>query len=213
MRFPSTVFLKKNGNGWAHNIESVTKLLKCNVFAQVNYQKIGNFLYFSFFFKCAYIIFNNSGNINHQNAQKHIPKVLKIAKARCIWLVVVYDNLPWIFLHNGLCVRKAKMPENKISKKFSDGTGAARADEDWAGTFSEWIKCQLRNECLFFWVHGEWIVARDKQIAWTAKRFSDDLFVPRYDSFPPWTQKNRHSFLIFTMFPTSTLSKILREKL
>ena len=24
----------------------------------------------------------------------------------------------------------------------------------------------------------------DKQIAWTAKRFSDDLFVPRYDSFP-----------------------------
>ena len=42
----------------------------------------------------------------------------------------------------------------------------------------------LRNECLFFWVHGEWIVARDKQIAWTAKRFSADLFVPRYDSFP-----------------------------
>ena len=42
----------------------------------------------------------------------------------------------------------------------------------------------LRNECLFFWVHGVWIVARDKQIAWTAKRFSCDLFVPRYDSFP-----------------------------
>ena len=36
----------------------------------------------------------------------------------------------------------------------------------------------------FFWVHGEWIVARDKQIAWTAKRFSADLFVPRYDSSP-----------------------------
>ena len=71
----------------------------------------------------------------------------------------------------------------------------------------------LRNECLFFLVHGEWIVARDKQIAWTAKRFSDDLFVPRYDSFPHEHRKNRHSFLIFTMFPTSTLSKILREKL
>ena len=42
----------------------------------------------------------------------------------------------------------------------------------------------LRNECLFFWVHGVWIVARDKQIAWTAKRFSCDLFVPRYDLFP-----------------------------
>ena len=23
----------------------------------------------------------------------------------------------------------------------------------------------LRNGCLFFWAHGEWIVARDKQIA------------------------------------------------
>ena len=46
------------------------------------------------------------------------------------------------------------------------------------------VDIYLRNECLFFWVHGEWIVARDKQIAWTAKRFSGDLFVPRYDSFP-----------------------------
>ena len=48
----------------------------------------------------------------------------------------------------------------------------------------------------FFWVHGLWFVERDKQIAWTA-----------------WTQKIRHSFLIFTMFPTRTLSKIPREKL
>ena len=31
---------------------------------------------------------------------------------------------------------------------------------------------------------GVWIVARDKQIAWTAKRFSGDLFVPHYDSYP-----------------------------
>ena len=54
----------------------------------------------------------------------------------------------------------------------------------------------------FFWVHGEWIVARDKQIAWTAKRFSADLFVPRYDSFPMNPEKKRHSFLIFTMLPT-----------
>ena len=36
----------------------------------------------------------------------------------------------------------------------------------------------------FFWVHGEWIVPRDKQIAWTAKQFLDDFFVPCYDSFP-----------------------------
>ena len=67
---------------------------------------------------------------------------------------------------------------------------------------------------VFFWVHGVWIVARDKQIAWTAKRFSCDLFVPRYESYPMNPEK-RHSFLIFTctMFPTRTLSTILREKL
>ena len=31
---------------------------------------------------------------------------------------------------------------------------------------------------------GEWIGVRDEQIAWTPKQFSDDLFVPRSDSFP-----------------------------
>ena len=59
---------------------------------------------------------------------------------------------------------------------------------------------------------GEWIVALDKQIAWTAKRFSGDLFVPRYDSFPMNPEK-RHSFFIFTMIQTKTLSKILQERL
>ena len=43
---------------------------------------------------------------------------------------------------------------------------------------------QLRNECLFFSVHGIWIAVRNKQIAWTAKRFSCDLFVPHCDSYP-----------------------------
>ena len=43
---------------------------------------------------------------------------------------------------------------------------------------------QLRNECLFFWVHGEWIVARNKQIGREPLRGSRDLFVPCYDSFP-----------------------------
>ena len=37
---------------------------------------------------------------------------------------------------------------------------------------------------LFFWVHGEWIVAQDKQIAQEPLRSPRDLFVPRYDSFP-----------------------------
>ena len=44
------------------------------------------------------------------------------------------------------------------------------------------VSVHLRNECLLFWVHGEWIVARDKQIA--CLEFTSDLFVPRYDSFP-----------------------------
>ena len=57
----------------------------------------------------------------------------------------------------------------------------------------------LRNECLFFWVLGVWIVARDKQIAWTAKRFSCDLFVPRYDSYP-WTQKKDNHSLYLQCF-------------
>ena len=71
--------------------------------------------------------------------------------------------------------------------------------------------CVSRNECLFFWVNGEWIGERDKQIAWTAKRFLRDLFVLRSDSFPMNPEK-RHSFLIFTMFPTKVIFKILREK-
>ena len=37
---------------------------------------------------------------------------------------------------------------------------------------------------VFFWVHGEWFGACDKLIAWNAKRFLGDLFVPLSDSFP-----------------------------
>ena len=42
----------------------------------------------------------------------------------------------------------------------------------------------IRNECLFIWIHGEWIVARNKQITREPLRGSRDLFVPRYDSYP-----------------------------
>ena len=52
----------------------------------------------------------------------------------------------------------------------------------------------IRNECLFFWVHGVWIVARNKQITREPLRGSRDLFVPRYDSYPMNPEK-RHSFL------------------
>ena len=54
----------------------------------------------------------------------------------------------------------------------------------------------IRNECLFFWVHGEWIVARNKQIGREPLRGSRDLFVPCYDSFPMNTEKkDTHSLI------------------
>ena len=58
----------------------------------------------------------------------------------------------------------------------------------------------LRNECLFFWDHGEWIVARDKQIVWTAAVLGR-LFVPRSDSFPINPEKkNTHSLYLQKSF-------------
>ena len=43
---------------------------------------------------------------------------------------------------------------------------------------------KLRNEGLFFWVYGEGIVARNKQMAREPLGSSSDLFVLRYDLFP-----------------------------
>ena len=47
-----------------------------------------------------------------------------------------------------------------------------------------WKHCKYKEWVSFFWVHGEWIVARNKQIGREPLRGSRDLFVPRYDSFP-----------------------------
>ena len=53
----------------------------------------------------------------------------------------------------------------------------------------------IRNECLFVWVHGEWIVARNKQIVREPLRGSRDLFVPRYGFIPHEPRKkDTHSF-------------------
>ena len=47
----------------------------------------------------------------------------------------------------------------------------------------------------------EWLGVRNKQIAWIAKRFSDDLLF-RIPSLSPWNQeKDTHTFLIFTILP------------
>ena len=55
-------------------------------------------------------------------------------------------------------------------------------------TWESFFYKHLRNECLFFWVHGEWIVARDKQIAWTA-RGSRAICLSRATIHSPWTPK------------------------
>ena len=52
----------------------------------------------------------------------------------------------------------------------------------------------IRNECLFFWVHGVWIVARNKQITREPLRGST-ICLSRATIHIPWTQKKRHSFL------------------
>ena len=46
------------------------------------------------------------------------------------------------------------------------------------------MHCKYKEWVGFFWIHGEWIVARNKQIVREPLRGSRDLFVPRYDLFP-----------------------------
>ena len=74
----------------------------------------------------------------------------------------------------------------------------------------------IRNECLFFSVHGKWIAVRNKQIAWTAIFFSrfmgnesqcgtnkshetrfavHAICLFRTAIHFPWTEKKRHSFI------------------
>ena len=74
--------------------------------------------------------------------------------------------------------------------------------EFWINNFSRRILervidgniVNIRNECLFFWVHGVWIVARNKQITRETLRGSRDLLA-RATIHTPWTEKKRHSFL------------------
>ena len=87
------------------------------------------------------------------------------------------------------------------------------------------VQCVIKEWVSFLWLHeewirfteqtnrpktasGEWIGALNKQI----EEPRSDLFVPRSDSFPMNPEKE-YSSLVFTMLPTKTLSKILRETL
>ena len=42
----------------------------------------------------------------------------------------------------------------------------------------------FKEGVILFWVHEEWTGVRDKQIVWTAKWFSGNLFGPHSGSFP-----------------------------
>ena len=77
--------------------------------------------------------------------------------------------------------------------------------------YSKWS--QLRNECLFFWVHGGMNRSEGQTNRVNREAVSRAICLFRATIHSPWTQKKRHSFLIFTMPPTKTLSQILREKL
>ena len=74
--------------------------------------RIENFLYFSILSNVPIHFFLIILAINTTKmTQKHAQKALKIVKARCFG--VGYGKLPLIFLRNGLCVRKARMPEKR----------------------------------------------------------------------------------------------------
>ena len=107
-----------------------------------------------------------------------------------LWLLmVILENVLLRCVNQNFNDTGIRDPHIKISIRQMTLTSDNMTQYPFSLRFRLNFNIHLRNECLFFWVHGEWIVARDKQIAWTAKRFSTDLFVPRYDSFPMNTEK------------------------
>ena len=60
--------------------------------------------------------------------------------------------------------------------------------------------CKYKEWMSFFWVHGVWIIARNKQITREPLRGSRDLFVPRYDSYPMNPEKKDTHSLIGKVF-------------
>ena len=123
--FPSPVFLeeKRKRVGSQHWISH--KTFKMQRFCSSHISKNWKFLIFFSFFKCASQIFNNSGNINHQNGSETCPKSTKNSRTKG-FPGVGYYIVPPKFWRNGLCVRKAKMPEKKISENLFDGAASFR---------------------------------------------------------------------------------------
>ena len=70
----------------------------------------------------------------------------------------------------------------------------------------------LRNECLFFWVHGEWIVARDKQIKSREPRSgSRSICLFRATIHSPWTQKKDTHSLYLQCFQLRSFLKLSKK--
>ena len=75
----------------------------------------------------------------------------------------------------------------------------------------------IRNECLFFWVHGKWILAWNKQIGWAcnkqiaASRFTP--FVCPVLQFIPQEprKKDTHSLNVLFFMPVTDIVEIMQN--
>ena len=86
---------------------------------------MGNFLYFSIFFKCAYQIFNNFGNINHQIGSEICPKRTENSQTKGF-----PESDTTLFRTNfdvtAYLSEKQKCRRRKISKNLFDGAASFR---------------------------------------------------------------------------------------
>ena len=82
-----------------------------------------------------------------------------------MWIKNIHDRSPFsLFIHALFCTmsgNKVMFPISEENLNFLLCSENLRRDLCWR----HW---NIRNECLFFSVHGKWIAVRNKQIAWTA---------------------------------------------
>ena len=129
-----------------------------------------------------------------------------------IWNVICYPGGTWNNIYNGNIFPSLNPAKNfQFISRWTESTKSSAVGpnhravintsnevkspllwEFWIYNFSlrilervlRWNHCKYKEWVSFFWVHGEWIVARNKQIGREPLRGSRDLFVPCYDSFP-----------------------------
>ena len=147
-------------------------------------------------------------------AQSHINTLRKVPSIYYKLVCKIVCNFQHYF--GGRSKRESSCLEIRSSARF--------LREIWISYFARRILegvfvggiVNIRNECLFFSVHGKWIAVRNKQIAWTAIFFSrfmgnesqcrtnkshENRFAVhaiclfRTAIHFPWTEKKRYSFL------------------